>query len=188
MARQIGKLNHLAVSRASKRGYLSDGGGLYLQVTASRAKSWVFRYRDAGRLRELGLGASHTFTLAEARKRATECRKLRADAIDPIEHRHAQRSKAKLDAAKALTFRQCAEAYIDAHRKSWKNHKHAAQWPASLATYAYSVFGDLPVHSVDVALVTKALEPIWRTKTETASRLRGRIETVFDWATAREFR
>ena len=188
MARQIGKLNHLAVSRATKRGYLADGGGLYLQISASGAKSWVFRYRDAGRLRELGLGASHTFTLAEARKRATECRKLRADSIDPIEHRHAQRSKAKLDAAKAMTFRQCAEAYIDAYRKSWKNDKHAAQWPASLATYAYPVFGDLPVQSIDVALVSKALEPIWRDKTETASRLRGRIEAVLDWATVRGYR
>jgi integrase len=188
MARQIGKLNHLAVSRASKRGYLSDGGGLYLQISASGAKSWVFRYRDAGRLRELGLGAAHTFTLAEARKRATEQRKLRADGVDPIEHRHAQRSKAKLDAAKAMTFRQCAEAYIDAHRKSWKNDKHAAQWPASLSAYAYPVFGDLPVLSIDVALVTKALEPIWRDKTETASRLRGRIETVLDWAKARGYR
>jgi integrase len=188
MARQIGKLNHLAVSRAAKRGYLSDGGGLYLQISADGAKSWVFRYRDAGRLRELGLGASRTFTLAEARQRATECRKLRADSIDPIEHRHAQRSKSKLDKAKAMTFRQCAEAYIEAHRRSWKNDKHAAQWPASLATYAFPVFGDLSVQSIDVALVTKALEPIWQTKTETASRLRGRIETVLDWATVRNFR
>jgi integrase len=188
MARQIGKLNHLAVSRATKRGYLSDGGGLYLQISASGAKSWVFRYRDAGRLRELGLGAAHTFTLAEARKRATDQRKLRADNIDPIEHRHAQRSKAKLDGAKAMTFRQCAEAYIDAHRKSWKNDKHAVQWPTTLATYAYPIFGDLPVQSIDVALVTKALEPIWRDKTETASRVRGRIEAVLDWATVRGYR
>jgi hypothetical protein len=132
MARQIGKLNHLAVSRASKRGYLSDGGGLYLQISAGGAKSWVFRYRDAGRLRELGLGAAHTFTLAEARKRATEQRKLRADGVDPIEHRHTQRSQAKLDAAKAMTFRQCAEAYIGAHGKGWKNDKHAACGPRHL--------------------------------------------------------
>jgi integrase len=188
MARQIGKLNHLAVSRATKRGYLSDGGGLYLQISAEGAKSWVFRYRDGGRLRELGLGAAHTFTLAEARKRATEQRKLRADGIDPVEQRHAKQSQAKLDAAKSMTFRQCAEAYIDAHRKSWKNHKHAAQWPATLSTYVYPVFGGLPVHSIDVALVTKALEPIWRDKTETASRLRGRIEAVLDWAKARGYR
>jgi integrase len=188
MVRQIGKLNHLAVSRATKRGYLSDGGGLYLQVTATGAKSWVFRYRDAGRLHELGLGAAHTFTLAEARKRATEQRKLRADGIDPIGHRHAERSKAKLDKAKAMTFRQCAEAYMDAHRKAWKNDKHAAQWPATLTTYAYPIFGNLSVQSIDVALVTKALEPIWRAKTETASRLRGRIEAVLNWAKARGYR
>jgi integrase len=188
MARQIGKLNHLAVSRATKRGYLSDGGGLYLQISANGAKSWVFRYRDAGRLRELGLGAAHTFTLADARKRAIEQRKLRADGIDPIEHRHARRSQAKLDAAKVMTFRGCAEAYIDAHRRSWKNDKHAAQWLATLTTYAYPIFGDLSVQSIDVALVTKALEPIWRDKTETASRLRGRIEAVLDWAAVRSYR
>jgi hypothetical protein len=152
MARQIGKLTHLSVSRATKRGYLSDGGGLYLQISADGAKSWVFRYRDAGRLRELGLGAAHTFTLAEARHRATEQRKLRADGIDPIEYSRTQRAKAKLDAAKALTFRQCAEAYIEAHRMSWKNDKHAAQWPATLAAYAYPSLGDLPVQSIDTGL------------------------------------
>jgi integrase len=87
-----------------------------------------------------------------------------------------------------MTFRQCADVYIDAHRKSWKDDKHAAQWPATLATYAHPVFGDLPVQSIDVALVTKALEPIWRDKIETASRLRGRIEAVLDWATVRGYR
>ena len=95
---------------------------------------------------------------------------------------------ARLDAAKAMTFRQCAEAYIDAHKASWSNAKHAAQWPATLATYAYPIFGDLPVQAIDVGLVTKALEPIWNTKTETATRLRGRIEAVLDWATVREYR
>jgi hypothetical protein len=188
MAREHKKLTALAVSRARQRGYYADGGGLYLQVSPSGAKSWVFRFKKDGRLREMGLGPAHTITLAEAREHATECRKQRLRDIDPIDARHADKAATKLAAAKSLTFRQCAEAYIDAHKSTWVNAKHAAQWPSTLATYAYPIFGDLPVQSIDVALVTKALEPIWQTKTETASRLRGRIETVLDWATAREFR
>jgi len=188
MARKIERLTALSASRAKKRGYLADGGGLYLQVSPSGAKSWVFRYRDNGRMREMGLGPLHTVSLAEARERARECRGLRLDDVDPIAERHAGKLKAKLDAARAMTFKQCAEAYIAAHHGSWKNEKHAAQWPSTLATYAYPVFGDQTVQSIDVALVTKALEPIWNTKTETASRLRGRIESVLDWATARGHR
>jgi integrase len=188
MARKIERLTALSVSRAKKRGYLADGGGLYLQVSPSGAKSWVFRYRDGGRLREMGLGAVHTVSLADARERARDCRNLRLNDADPIADRQAGRLKAKLDAACAMTFKQCAEAYIAAHQASWKNEKHASQWPSTLATYAYPIFGDLPVQSIDVGLVTKALEPIWNTKTETASRLRGRIESVLDWAAARGYR
>jgi len=188
MARKIGKLTSLTVSRTKKRGYLSDGGGLYLQVSPSGSRSWVFRFRDVGRLREMGLGPTHTISLAEARDLATECRKLRLRGIDPIQARRDGHAEAKLAAAKALSFRQCAEAYIEAHKPSWKNPKHTAQWPSTLEAYVYPVFGDLPVQSVDVGLVLRALEPIWRTKTETASRLRGRIEAVLDWATARGYR
>jgi integrase len=132
----------------------------------------------------MGLGAVHTLGLAEARKRATECRKLRLDGHDPIEDRKAGRLQAKLDAARSMTFEQCAEAYIASHRPSWKNDKHAAQWPSTLKTYAYPVFGNLPVQSIDVGFVLKALQPIWHKKTETATRLRQRIEAVLDWATA----
>ena len=87
-----------------------------------------------------------------------------------------------------MTFKACAEAYIEAHKAGWRNAKHGDQWANTLATYAYPVFGDMPVQAVDVALVTKVLEPIWTTKTETASRVRGRIELVLDWATARGYR
>lgn len=136
----------------------------------------------------MGLGPTHTITLAEARDRATDCRKRRLSGIDPITARRGDRASARLDAAKAMAFRQCAEAYIEAHKPGWSNAKHAAQWASTLATYAYPVFGDLPVQAIDVSLVTKALEPIWNTKTETATRLRGRIEAVLDWATVREHR
>jgi integrase len=188
MARKIEKLTALSVTRAKKRGYIADGGGLYLQVSASGAKSWVFRFRDNGRLREAGLGPVHTVTLAKARDGAREYRNLRLNGIDPIAERQAGQLKAKLEAARAMTFKQCAEAYIEAHKGSWKNDKHAAQWPSTLETYAYPIFGDLPVQAIDVTLVTKALEPIWTTKTETASRLRGRIERVLDWAKVRDYR
>ena len=188
MAREHKKLTALAVSRAKARGYYADGGGLYLQVSGNGAKSWVFRFKKHGRLREMGLGPAHTVTLAEAREHATDCRKQRLRGIDPIEARHGDRANAKLDAAKAMTFRQCADAYIEAHKTGWSNAKHAAQWPATLTTYTYPIFGDLPVQAIDVGLVTKALEPIWNTKTETASRLRGRIEAVLDWATVRGYR
>lgn len=188
MAREVGRLSALSVGRAKRRGYLADGGGLYLQVSGTGAKSWVFRFRDGGRLREMGLGATHTLSLAEARDAALACRKQRLAGIDPIVARKSDRATARLDAARAMSFRQCAEAYIQAHKAGWKNPKHAAQWPATLQTYAYPVIGALPVQGVDVGLVMKVLEPLWTTKTETASRLRGRIEAVLDWAAVRGFR
>ena len=188
MPRVPGKLTNLSIARAKRRGYLSDGGGLYLQISNAGAKSWVFRFRDNGRLREMGLGPTRTKSLIEARADATSCRKLRLEGIDPIAERQQGRLRARLQAARAMTFKQCAEAYIDANKAGWKNAKHSAQWSSTLATYAYPVFGDLPVQVVDVTLVTKVLEPIWKTKTETASRLRGRIEAVLDWATVRELR
>jgi integrase len=188
MARAIGKLTALAVDRAKRRGYYGDGGGLFLQVSASGAKSWVFRFKEFGRLREMGLGPTHTVSLAEARQKALECRRLRLDGRDPIETRKAARRQARLDTAKAMTFKQCAEGYIAAHKAGWRNPKHASQWPATLGTYVYPIFGGLPVQAVDVGLVMKALEPIWTAKAETAGRVRGRIEAVLDWATSRSYR
>jgi integrase len=136
----------------------------------------------------MGLGPLHTVSLSEARTKAREARQLRLEGVDPIDARQAKRSQAKLDAAKSMTFRQCAEAYIAAHAPGWKNAKHAAQWPSTLEDYVYPVFGFLPVQSVDVGLVMKVLEPLWQTKPETASRVRGRIEAVLDWAKARGYR
>ena len=187
MARGIGRLSAVALPKL-KAGMHADGGGLYLQVTRSGARTWTYRFMLHRSAREMGLGPLHIVTLAEAREKARECRKLRHEGIDPIEARKAQRAEERLAAATAMTFQECAERYIDAHRAGWRNHKHAAQWPSTLATYVYPVFGSLPVQGVDVGLVTKALEPIWRTKPETASRVRGRIESVLDWATVRGYR
>jgi integrase len=188
LARVVGKLTALDVSRAKKRGYYGDGGGLYLLVGPSGAKSWAFRFREAGRLREMGLGPLHTIGLAEARQRAQDCRKVRLDGRDPIEMRRAERMGARLEAAKAMTFRDCAERFVASHKAGWRNPKHAAQWPSTLGTYVYPVFGSLPVQAIDVGLVLRALEQIWTTKPETAGRVRGRIESVLDWATARGYR
>jgi integrase len=192
MTAQTKRLNARSVATITRPGRHADGGNLYLSVnkTGARswARSWLFIYKFTGRKREMGLGSTRTLTLAEAREKATDCRKLLLRHIDPLADRRDKKAATKLDAAKTMTFRQCAEAYIAAHKVSWSNPKHAAQWPATLNAYAYPIFGELSVQSIDVGLVTKALEAIWQTKTETASRLRGRIEAVLDWATVRGFR
>ena len=187
-ARVIGKLTSIRVQQAKWRGLYGDGGGLFLQVSPSGTKSWVFRYKEAGKLRVMGLGPLHTISLADAREKARECRKQRLEGKDPIEERKVGRAAARLDAAKVITFKECAEGYIAAHKAAWRNAKHAYQWPATLNTYVYPHFGALSVQSVDVTLVMKALEPIWSAKPETASRVRGRIESIIDWATARGYR
>src|SRR6516165_7378963 len=127
-------------------------------------------------------------TPGEARGVGAAARRRVREGGDPIEDRRAKRTQKMLEAATGTTFRQCAEAYIKAYEAGWKNPKHAAQWPASLGSYAFPIFGSLPIQAVDVGLVMKALEPIWTTKPETASRVRGRIEAVIDWATARGYR
>jgi integrase len=176
------------VATKTKPGIYGDGGGLYLKVTPTGTKSWVFRYWTNGRRHALGLGPCHTITLAEAREKAREQRRLRLDGHDPAATKRAKAAERRVETAKAMTFRQCAEAYINTHEAGWRNAKHAAQWTATLTTYAYPMFGSLPVAAVDVGLVMKAIEPIWSTKPETASRVRGRIESILDWATVRGHR
>jgi len=188
MARQINRLSARKVSSESKQGYHSDGGGLYLQISKFGTKSWVFRFTLNGKAREMGLGALHTVSLAEARLEAEQCRKMVRDGSDPIEERQQRRNKKMVDDARRMTFEACADAYIEAHEAGWRNDKHASQWRRTLETYAYPIFGSLSVDAIDVGLVMKALEPIWSTKTETASRVRGRIENILDWATTRGHR
>jgi integrase len=166
----------------------ADGGGLYLRVTDNGTKNWVFRFMLNGRTRWMGMGALHIVGLAEARTRAAGFRLQRHDGIDPIDARRAERLQTRLNAAKALTFKECAARYIASHRAGWRNPKHAAQWEATLATYAEPVMGGLSVQAIDTALVLKVLEPIWTTKPETAGRVRGRIESILDWAKVRGYR
>lgn len=188
MPRLVEKLTPLAVSKAKCPGYFGDGAGLWLQVSPVGTKSWIFRFTRAGKQREMGLGALHTVSLAEARAKAKTCRQQLLDGLDPISAREATKLAQALEQARAMTFDQCAAAYIKAHRHGWRNAKHAAQWENTIATYASPIFGDLPVTSVDTALVMKALHPIWTEKTETASRLRGRIESILGWATTSGYR
>jgi integrase len=174
-------------------GFWCDGGGLYLSVKSLKdgegvGRSWIFRYRRAGRLRDLGLGPMSTVGLAAARERARVARQKLLDGIDPIEERRAARVAAAVSAARAMTFEQCAESYIEANRAGWKNAKHADQWRATLLTYVYPVIGALPVDAVEDVHILKILQPIWNTKTETASRVRGRSEKVLDRAKALKLR
>ena len=166
----------------------ADGGGLYLQVTASGARSWIYRYQMNGRRRDMGLGSISDFGLAEARERAADARKLVRDGIDPIEARKAQKAEQRLEDAKAVTFQEAAETYISSMTPSWKSEKHAAQWTATLKTYAYPIIGGLPINGIDTGLTVKVLEPIWTLKNETASRVRQRIENILDYSKVRGWR
>lgn len=188
MARKLDILDALTVLKATDPGYYGDGGGLYLQVTDSGAKSWIYKFKLDGRTREMGLGPLNTIGLSEARNRAGQCRKLRLDGVDPIEARKVQRAQARLNLAQSMTFEQSAEAYIKAHKAEWKNPKSESQWRNTFKTYVYPVFGSLLVQAVDLGLVMKAIEPIWLAKNTTASLVRARIEAVLDWATVREYR
>jgi integrase len=184
----IARLTQTRVEREKRPGFYADGGNLYLRVAPGGSRQWVFRYARLGRQHDMGLGSLDTFSLDEAREAARECRKLLHAGLDPLAERRQRQGAVRLEAAKTMTFRQCAEAYIADNKDGWKNPKHAAQWPSTMATYVYPVLGDLPVQGVGTTLVDKVVRPIWTEKTETASRVRGRIEAVLDWATVRGYR
>ncbi len=188
MASKINKLSGVVLARLIKPGLYSDGGGLWLQVSSTNARSWVFRYAIRGKRHQMGLGSINTIDLAEARAKARTCRQLLLEGKNPLSERRASSASHALKEAKRITFDQCAAQYIEAHRGTWKNPKHVMQWENTLATYASPLIGALAVADVETDLVVRVLNPIWRTKTETAVRLRGRIECILDWATTRKFR
>ena len=169
-------------------GYHADGDGLYLQVTGSGGRSWIFRYQRHGKRRDMGLGPAHLVGLAEARRRALELRRCLFEGIDPLERKRARDRAAAVEAAQTITFREAAERYIVAHQASWRAKQHLARWHQTMRDFVYPILGALPVEAVDVGLVTRVLEPIWTKMPETASRIRGRIELVLDWATVRQYR
>ncbi len=180
----------LAVSRLTKPGLHAVGGvpGLALQVLKSGGRTWILRVMIGPRRREMGLGGYPGVTLAMAREAAREARDLIRRGIDPIEAAKEARAALLVTPTVGYTFRAAAEAYIAAHEASWKNPKHRDQWTATLKNYAYPVMGKLDVAAIELPHVMRVLEPIWNKKTETAKRLRGRIEMVLDWAGARGFR
>jgi integrase len=191
--RRTKRLTAVQVQQQRKPGLYPDGGGLYLQVTKSKDgninRSWLYRYRSAkGRERMMGLGSMITTSLPTAREKAAAARRLRDRGTDPIEARNAQRVQARLDEAKAMTFDQCRDAFLANQKAGWKNAKHRDQWTSTLTTYVTPVFGNLSVQDIDVDLVLKVLEPIWSQKPETASRVRGRVEAVLDYAKVRGLR
>jgi integrase len=178
------------VERETRPGRYHDAEvrGLYLQIGKTGGKSWLLRFERDGRERWHGLGAVDTFTLKEARERARAARQLLADGIDPIDHKKAEQAKRAAAKARLLTFREASEAYFHQHEAKWKNAKHRAQFVSTLKTYAYPVLANMAVADIDTPAVLKCVEPIWEEKTETASRVRGRIESVLDWATVRGYR
>ncbi len=188
MTRTSNKLTDTAARRANKPGLLGDGDGLYLSVSKVGTKSWLFKFMLHGRSREMGLGPYPTITLARAREKAMEARRLKVEGIDPIEARDAQKQATRAASAKQVTFRECAGRYIQAHRAAWKNEKHAAQWGSTLETYAYPTIGSLSVAGIETGHITQILEPIWTVKNETASRVRGRIESILDYAATHGWR
>lgn len=182
MARAVERLNALAVSRMTTPGVFPDGGGLYVQVSKTGTKSYLLRYSRAGKESWMGLGSARTFTLAEARARAAEQRKLLADGLDPLGARRVKRLAQAMAESNIVTFDKAAEEYITHNADGWTNIKHVSQWRNTLKTYASPVLGRVPVSDITPALVLRVLRPIWSTKTETATRVRGRIEAVLDYA------
>lgn len=176
----------------AKEGMHADGNGLYLRVQATGAKSWIFRFQLNGKRREMGIGTLADKPAVDARAEAAEYGKMVRAGIDPIEERKRRAVEAAESAARAaagaVTFRQVSEEYINAHRPAWQNAKHGDQWTNTLATYAYPIIGKKPVADVSTEDVLRILQPIWSTKTETASRLRGRIELVLYYARAKKLR
>lgn len=180
----------LHANRITKAGRYAAGDGVYLQVTRKGTKSWLFLYMLRGKSHAMGLGSISIVSLSQARDEGRSYRKLMREGIDPLTHRREQRALKMAQAARSITFNACAEKFIASNEIAWKNQKHKQQWRNTIATYCDPVIGNLPVASVDAEMILKIIEPIWTTKHETASRVRGRIEAILDWASApgRRFR
>jgi integrase len=184
------ELTALAVSKLRRTGLHAVGGaaGLGLKVMPSGSRAWVLRTVVAGKRREYGLGGFPTVTLASARERAKAMLDQLFEGIDPAETKKQSKSALAAQRARAVNFKSLAEQYIAQHEASWKNAKHAAQWTSTLEAYAFPVCGHMVASDINTATVLRILEPLWLKKTETASRLRGRVEAVLDYAAAKGLR
>jgi integrase len=187
MATTTNRLTAVGIKNLKKKGLHADGGGLYLRITDSGTKGWIFRFARDGRTRDMGLGTCADITLASAREIAEECRKRLKQGLDPIEARN-KAAREQNGSANSVTFREAVDRYISAHEPSWKNAKHRQQWRNTLESYANPIIGEMDVAAIATEDMLRVLEPIWRTKPETAVRVRGRIENVLDWCRARKLR
>lgn len=188
MARVYDRLSVLTVRQLQAPGRYPDGGGLYLQIGPTGGKSWIFRYRHAGRERQMGLGPLQLVSLAQAREQARDIRMQRYRGVDPLGARGVQQKVTATEASSGPTFAEAMVAYIDANKAAWRNEKHVAQWSSTLNTYAAPHLGKKRLADIETADVLAAVQPIWLTKSETASRLRGRIEAVLSWGAVQGFR
>ncbi|KGU90714.1 tyrosine-type recombinase/integrase [Burkholderia pseudomallei] len=179
-SRQMNRLTALGIGKLVDPGYYADGGGLYLQISASGSRSWIYRFSLAGRAREMGLGSLSVLPLAAARKVAADCRASVKHGIDPIAARRRAQVMRAAEGAPGVTFRQAAEAFIADRASGWRNTKHAKQWTSTLEAYAYPVIGDIDVRDIDTEMIVRILQPIWMKKGETARRVRGRVKAILD--------
>lgn len=184
------KLTQLQVDKLKIEGIHNDGAGLSLKVTANGSKSWIYRYMLVGKAHWMGLGSYPDVSLLEAREKAADYRKLTRQNIDPLAEKRKETSVIRAAIVKYITFSKASEQYIESHKAGWKNAKHIDQWTNTLATYANPIIGNIDVSMVDTGHIMRILEKdnFWNTKTETAHRVRGRIESILDWATARKYR
>ena len=190
MARQAKELSAIEVSRLCVTGHHAIGGvtGLYLYVKSPTVRSWVLRLTVGSKRRHIGLGGYPSVTLAQAREQARNLRLDVQKGVDPIQQRKAINSQLRAQQSIAITFEKAAQGYLDTHGDTWKNLKHRAQWTSTLSTYVFPIIGKVLVEGIEVAHILAILNPIWKTKNETANRVRGRIESILNWASARGYR
>ncbi|WP_071695820.1 site-specific integrase [Halomonas sp. QHL1] len=184
----MGKLTTKGVQkliRESKPALTNDGDGLYLKIGKSGGASWIYRFRWDGKLRDMGLGSCSEINLAAAREQATGNRKLVKQGINPLDARLKEEKEIQ---KLAITFTSCAARYIKAHRRSWRNIKHARQWVSTLKTYARPKIGKKSIDEISTQDVLEVLKPIWTNKNETAKRVQGRVENILDYAAAHGYR
>ena len=190
MPRKAAELSPLSISRLKEPGLWAVGGvaGLYLHVNDRGARSWILRVVVGDKRRDMGLGGYPDIGVADARQKAREARLKIEQGIDPILLRKQAKSELMALQATDKTFEQAAGEYIKIHADSWSNDKHRKQWERTLAAYAFPVVGKLSLRHIRQEHILKILEPIWTTKTETATRVRGRIESILDWAKVKGLR
>jgi integrase len=176
------------IAKLKRPGRYAVGDGAYLQISKWRTRAWVFRYVIDGRTHHMGLGSCSLLTLAEARERSRQARRLLLDGIDPIAAKHAAKHARLLASVKAKTFEQVALEYIAQHEGNWRGDLSRKQWLASLRQHVFPKIGTTPIASIDVTAVLSVLDPIWNTIPETAARVKHRIALILDWAAARELR